>query len=348
MENNLLYKQNKNKEFTSDDKSWFEEGYGREPSVKASEIWADAIPTVPPNDIHAESNVIKYVDINMTEDFTTPNHKAWFACQFQGILSSRFYDFIAPSKTYSEKYLVDITDADGKPLKMGAEIDWNFDYSNGILTFRNSGVPYKAPFRLKGWRYIGKKGVTGGIGSFGDNVAGSLQAAYYNGPEIATLMGPVTLSASGGFAPLQLTEMNETPFNSLQTGQMFVRDGIPFIYNATIGKFISISTETIQFTAKRASGVYLATVNKLTEWTPMRECYITNISAKISSGFLTKNIKITSGVNTILDFNLVNGKYTVNNQNIAIQKNKPLRIKASSLGDMSYDLVITLEIAQSV
>jgi hypothetical protein len=354
MENNLLYKQNKNKEFTSVEKSWFEEALGNESAVKASEIWADTIPQEPPEDTNTASNVIKYIQINLTEDFTTPGHKAWFACEFQGILSSRLFDFIQPSRKYSEKYLIDITDADGKPLKMGAVTDWNFDYSNGILTFKDPvTIQYKTPFKLRGWKYIGKKGVfssgfsgTGSSSSSGGG-ATNLQQAYYGGQEVVTMAGPVKLSGQDGFAPLQLTELDSVPINSLKAGQIFVQDGIPYIYNKTIGRFVSVSTDIIQFSAKRASGVYLTSGNSK-EWIPPRDCYIINIDARSSSGYLSKNLKITSGVDNVISFNLVGGKNSFKNQRFAIQKNKPLKIKASSVGDMTYNLMVTLEIAYNV
>ena len=79
--------------------------------------------------------------------------------------------------------------------------------------------------------------------------SGGLDEAYDNnsqyspgvGRQINVDTGSVTLNASAGFAPLKLTPINYTPTQWLGGGELCFRDGDLFAYDATRGKWLSVS-----------------------------------------------------------------------------------------------------------
>ena len=83
-------------------------------------------------------------------------------------------------------YEVKLYDVNSNLITKTDPSDWLFDYQTGILTFNNSNTAYgtvaaSGPYRIVGYRYIGKKGVItaayGGLGfttyNFGDILVGA-------------------------------------------------------------------------------------------------------------------------------------------------------------------------------
>jgi hypothetical protein len=91
--------------------------------------------------------------------------------------------------------------------------------------------------------------------NFGGSGSGGLDEAYDNnsqhnqgqGRNINIDAGPVQLTASNGFAPLKLTEINYTPNQWLAGGEICYQDGDLFIYDSQRSKWLSVAPMTCSF-----------------------------------------------------------------------------------------------------
>lgn len=67
------------------------------------------------------------------------------------------------------------------------------------------------------------------------------------GKSITADQGPVTIGASGGYAPLQLTSLGSAPNTGLANGQVAVINGIFYNYDATRSKWLSVERIQVMF-----------------------------------------------------------------------------------------------------
>ena len=163
----LVFKKIKGRRFTFTNKEWYEEYPGSLVFLHANEVWADTIPTPAPG---ASNSIVQYYDdLKLTEDTSTPDHKAWLACETYGDPNTILKEFVPPR--FHQSYTVRLYEDDGAGNK-GSEVptthesNWFFDYENGVLVFENNPYDYglTGPFHIQIYRYIGQK-VTSGSGS---------------------------------------------------------------------------------------------------------------------------------------------------------------------------------------
>lgn len=351
-----IHKTTLNREFTSTDKDWYEERPAAELSVKLSNIWIDEIPSTPPN---ITTDVVKiFHDLTLTEDYTVQAHKTWLTCEEPGLLNTRIGDFIRPSRDHDIKYHVKIFDANGKQIYIGEELEWEFDYNNGILTFKEDPASkYSLPFHLHAYRYVGRKGSVEDLGSGDVEVQPiTLDEAYDgdagggSGRIIYADSGPVRIVASEGNAPLQLDSVDYTPVNNLADGQIVHRNGIAYIYDESRSAWLSLFRQAIAFGAKRADGVMMNLSNfssNMSGWPALRKGMIVGVTAQAAGGYSRKHIdvKIKGSDDNLFGFNLFDHYYSNGNLDIPFEENDLIQIKVSSQYEMTYNLIINLEIA---
>jgi hypothetical protein len=350
-----VHKTSLSREFTSTDKEWYEERPTKELSVKLSNIWIDEIPKTPPLETSTTIEVIK--DLTLTEDFTVEGHRTWFTCEEQGLLNTRLEDFIQPSKGQSIKYHVKVYDAVGKQVYIGEELEWEFDYNNGILIFKeNPTVKYTMPFKVSAYRYIGRLGNLEDLaGSGGNSIPPTLDKAYDgvdgigSGRVIEADSGPVVIKASNGYAPLQLSNIDYIPINGVEGGQIMHRNGIAYIYDESRSTFLSMFRQAIAFGSKRADGVMMNISNfssNMSGWPALRNGMIVGVTAQAAGGYSRKQIDVgIKGGENLLSFNLFDFAYANGSLDLPFEENDLIQVKVSSQYEVTYNLVLNLEIA---
>ena len=154
----LVFKKAVNRQYTSEDKNWYEEFPGVPYKLKGSDIWVEPIPTVPPT--VSDKKIEVFSPLNMTKDTTVGNNKSWVACEHQlssgDAQSQRIGGFIAPR--YGANYVAILQDASDTIVPLTSPCGWFFDYETGVLTFDNNPASYgfnADGFKVTCWRYIG-------------------------------------------------------------------------------------------------------------------------------------------------------------------------------------------------
>jgi len=107
-----------------------------------------------------------------TEDFSVDGDKTWLATVIYGDPQSRQTDWI--DSTFSPEYQIEVYDGD--PINPASNRlyyntpgeEWHFDYIAGVLHFPNN-LPAVTEVWIRGYRYIGEKGVGGGTGGGSSN-----------------------------------------------------------------------------------------------------------------------------------------------------------------------------------
>lgn len=350
------------REFTSTEKDWYEEQPSQEKPVRLSSVWIDEIPAAVPT---SSTDVVKIEsELIMTEDRTVKDHRTWLACDEQGLLNTRLFDFIQPSKGFDIKYHVKVFDANDKQIYIGEELEWTFDYNNGILVFKENPTPtYSLPFKISAYRYIGRKGSLEELGPGNSNGSGpieipqvTLDEAYDgvdgdgSGRVIQADSGPVRIVASQGNAALQLDSTDYTPTQNVQDGQIVNRNGIAYIYDESRSAWLSMFRQAIAFGAKRADGVMMNLSNfssNMSGWPALRKGMIVGITAQAAGGYSRKHIDILikGSDQNLFDFNLFDHAYANGNLDIPFDENDLIQIKVSSEYETTYNLVLNLEVA---
>lgn len=345
-----LFKQSLNREFTSESKKWYEENIATAEAVKFSNVWIDEIPASPPPISTATIELVS--DLILTEDTTVANQLSWLTCRNPGFMNSRLGDFIQPDKTLSIKYHVKIYDNKGAQVYLGEEDEWYFNAQNGILLFKNPPTKHQFPFHLFGYRYVGKKGT---LKDLAITVSAATLDASYNGPDgdgsgrvIYTDNGPVELSASQGFAPLQIDPIDYTPTMGLKDGQICLREGIMYVYDESRSIWISMQRQVVTYGAKKADAGYMNLgdfSSSSTGWPALRKGKILGITAQASGGCPNKQIQIQVNNSTAYSFSLNNKQYVHADLNVSFESGDVLKMLVSSELATTYGLIVNVEIA---
>jgi len=142
---------------TSLNKEIYEESIKTNIITHAAEIWTSNLPQ---NSLAAVNQGLarEYISFELTEDYTVPNHKGWFASLTLDI-NDRITDWIPPK--FDKTYTIRLYDANGAEIPSSSEIGWKWDYSSGYLFIENDHS-FSIPFSIKGYKYIGSKGVSSG------------------------------------------------------------------------------------------------------------------------------------------------------------------------------------------
>ena len=345
----LVYKKILKKEYTSEQKNWHEESFGRT-AIKYSDVWTDTIPQTPP--LESTSVIEKISNIYLTKDVTVDSNRAWVYCSELNNLSTRQGDFIEPDRELSQAYYIKLYDSTGKQIFVGDPVGWMFDYANGILTFEKSPSLFVPPFKISAYRYIGVKG---------RNVKHEVTTLNeaYRGPDNSTEnrkitadLGSVEIQPSNDYAPFRIIPSASLPSRDLADGSMITKDGQIFIWDSTREKWLALNRQTITFGSKRADGCFLSLSSfssHMSGWPALRNGTILGITAQATGGYREKqfSILLNNNPDPIYEFNLQDYYYSNGNLNIDFSSNDLIKILTSSRYATTTGVIVTLEIAWS-
>lgn len=163
---------------TSDNKEFYEEGLPLLPDIRSSEMYAEAVPAIPPALAIGEDNgIVKRVRMALTLDNSVPNRRAWVAVNpWQSGWSSGSFDIEQIMNQWLSKkdgpgYLPKIFGGSNgateiPPLDSSSPV---FYPRAGILTFGASraeaGTAETSSIWIEGYIYIGKmqSDIAGGL-----------------------------------------------------------------------------------------------------------------------------------------------------------------------------------------
>ena len=271
-DNDVSFKKLNNKRITTSTGKGINEEKGASTlELHYTDIKLDNIPSTPPG----SSTSIVQVNtlLTLVEDISVPNKQAWFTTRITDTVtanngsslseSSRLKDWIpdkydAPGTVAGTGYEIKVYDKDNILVPKADASSWFFDYQTGILVFKNANtdsgtVISRAPYKVTGYRYIGRKNVywpTPRTVTFsGGNVTGSFTI-----DGSADVSGVVLTAAVSSASQLNVTDDTTTnspryiSFTSVTSGAAtFNVSSTKLTYNPSTGTLSStiLSSATI-------------------------------------------------------------------------------------------------------
>jgi hypothetical protein len=157
----------------SDAKFYFNEKGDFTINTHQLELWVDSIPNPAPG---STTDIVQYYNtLTLVEDTSVPNKQTWFATSNSSTVPaqtdevSRLKNWV--SDKYGSSYEVLLYDTSDVQIPPSDGCGWFFDYQTGILTFSSATtttggggtLSSRAPFKIRGYRYIGRTGLDGNI-----------------------------------------------------------------------------------------------------------------------------------------------------------------------------------------
>lgn len=166
---NLSFKKLQNTEFTSINKQIYEEKGTVPFKLTSGDIWIGQIPDDPSPFKLESSNIIKFINIILTEDKSVSNSLCYKCIDSDG---KQLGSFISPRFGSLYEIALYIND---KRIYTTDNCGWLFDYESGILTFLNtpSGDSSRV-VRIEAFQYIGPTLSNGMTGIEYDSIFGHL------------------------------------------------------------------------------------------------------------------------------------------------------------------------------
>ena len=154
-----------NKEFTTTSKTFYEEFGANTININTTEIWSSNVSSNPATAV--SDNVAKqYIDFTLSPltGFTTSVFYFVSGSGFtpgtnivRGSINTNLLQRNFISDKYGAAYTATLKDANNDDVPSSDNIDWNFDYTTGILTVQDpSEGTYATPYKISLYRYIGK------------------------------------------------------------------------------------------------------------------------------------------------------------------------------------------------
>lgn len=271
-DNDVSFKKLNNKRITTSTGKGINEEKGASTlELHYTDIKLDNIPSTPPGS--TTSIVQVNTLLTLVEDLSVPNKQAWFATSITDTVtanngsslseSSRLKDWIpdkydAPGTIAGTGYEIKVYDKDNILVPKADASSWFFDYQTGILVFKNANtdsgtVISRAPFKVTGYRYIGRKNVywpTPRTVTFsGGNVTGSF--TIDGSADVSGVVLTATASSSGQLNVTDDTTTNApryVSFTSVTSGAAtFNVSSTKLTYNPSTGTLSStiLSSATI-------------------------------------------------------------------------------------------------------
>lgn len=144
-----VFKRLLNKIHTSLYKEYYEEFNGKF-NLHKSDIWIDDIPNTPPG---SDTSIIKKLDkFILTKDVSVNNNLSFFVYKDNQLIKN----FIPPK--FNIGYSVRIYDNNNVEIPTAHEVQWLFDYDNGILVFEKDPTQFgfTLPLKISGYYYTGR------------------------------------------------------------------------------------------------------------------------------------------------------------------------------------------------
>ena len=198
----------------------------------ARDLKIDTIPGVPPG---STTTIVQVYSTGspllLVEDLSVPNQQSWFATSISdtvtanngtnGSESARLMDWIpdkydSPGTVSGTGYEIKLYDSSNVLIPKSDSSQWFFDYQTGILLFKNANtdsgsVTSRAPFKVAGYRYVGRKGsywaIPRTVTFAGGNVTGSF--TIDGSADVPGVVLTASISAAG-----QLNVTDDTTTNA--------------------------------------------------------------------------------------------------------------------------------------
>ena len=153
-----------NKEFTTTSKTFYEEFGANTINTNTTEVWSSNVSSNPTTAV-SNGIVKQYVDFTLSPltGFTTSvfyfvsgsGHTPGTNI-VRGSINTNLLQRNFISDKYGAAYTATLKDANGDDVPSSDNIDWNFDYTTGILTVQDpSEGTYATPYKISLYRYIG-------------------------------------------------------------------------------------------------------------------------------------------------------------------------------------------------
>lgn len=342
---------------------WSQEEYAYKQWILNNEIIMDAVPPAvdyaeAQTNASANPGMIEEVELKLSVVPGT-NGRAWAAFNtYNNKDSGVAGDWIQPQlfgRGYALRLYEDNGTHNDSIPNSGAPGDeiattigaWIPNYKMGFIilgdAYTANAMGWTAPLWVRVFRYIGSKGVTGSTAGV------SLDDAYNNGGTITVDSGSVTLNASGGYAPIQITPSTSAPTQNLNEGQLSIVGGIQYQYDSSRNKWLSVNKEFPSYTARFACGNFLSADKHSglnAGFTVLRDATITGITSAVGWGTQNKTFHIMkNGVHSsIQSFTMASGKIIDDTLNVDVDAGDTVQIYFDP-GPQAYSPRVNLEIA---
>ncbi len=300
---------------------WFEERNAFAPFLLNKQLYMNEVPYAV-NSAGADTNVTANPTILEKRDIKLSlingtNNRAWAAYKTYNDPNSGVYDDWLLPQMFGQGYALRLFQDNNSQTAPGTEImtttgAWVPSYKLGYVLLGTGytavDLSWKQPLWARVYRYIGAKGITGATANV------SLDDAYNFGHSIAIDDGPLSLTASNNYAPIQLTPVNYTPTANVAAGQLVNIDGVLYNRDGARNKWLSINRQSISFHANRGDANFLnfgEFSDNAAGYIVPRDCTLVAISANIGRGNTSKGFAIQRNGTEVNDFyfNLTAGKY---------------------------------------
>ena len=324
---------------TSERKNWYEEFGDSTLNIHGSDIWTDPINFDPIVAISAGIIEEKILFI-LTEDLTVEDHQGWN----DGGLGEW-----VPDK-YGNKYGIKLYDNNNNQIFPTDDSKWFFNYKTGILTFDADNSSHVKPYKITGYRYIGKR-FGGFIYKFPDLITPGLGAAGYL-TERSLELDMINIP------PRSITKIpfkSKKPYHNVE---MFVMGGIiplaaGMIYTDLSSRSLDLAADRSRIYHLDGQGIIMSRTIEITDkWDKIYNPYISVSRSKLTekSNANTNIITVKSliGVPKASYGSMLSGSLILNqggtSEEIVTFKGSNVRITAYNNNDyMDYDYTITLD-----
>ena len=161
-----------NKEFTTNNKKFFEEFGANTINMSMGEVWSSTVSSTPATavtdgvaELYTEFTLSPLVGFTTSVFYFasgsgfTPGTTINRVTIDENLLQRNFI-----SDKYGVDYIAELKDANGTIVPSADNIDWIFDYQTGILSIQDPGQgSYTTPYKLTVYQYVGNFG--GGSGN---------------------------------------------------------------------------------------------------------------------------------------------------------------------------------------
>jgi hypothetical protein len=179
-----------NKRDTSSTKNFYEEVGDDTFNIHLDYLWTDSISSTPSTAV-SSGVALQYTLFTLTEDVTVAGQ----ACYYAYDSGNRLENWIGDK--YGSAYSIQLYQNNGTQIFPTDASQWLFNYQTGILVFNGSTASFSKPFKISGYRYVGKRGSTGINGLTGSSLGitglqGATGLSGLTGPQGITGLQGVT------------------------------------------------------------------------------------------------------------------------------------------------------------
>ena len=151
----ILWKALQRRAASSTSKAFYEEQNFSVANTLNNQIWTQS-GSIPIPAVLTSNAITSYCSsAPLIEDVTVTGQKSW---------TTPLKDWIHPS--VDQSYQVRLYSLGWIEIPPTDNSNWVFDYNSGTLTFYGDNSAHAKPYFIKGWRYVGTKGIPSAVASY--------------------------------------------------------------------------------------------------------------------------------------------------------------------------------------